>query len=138
MHYHRSCQQISGNLSGDIGESEIAALIGVRKLLVIQPKQVQDRGVKIVDMHRIFDHVETEFIRLAIHESLFDPPTSEPDREGVFVVIPSGTLLIATLEDRRSSKFGPENNQRLIEKTTGLQIFDEGGNRAICLPTLRW
>ena len=49
-----------------IGQSEIAALEVVGQLGVVDPKQVQHGGVKIVDRHAILDGVIAKFIGLSV------------------------------------------------------------------------
>ena len=39
----------------DIGQAEVAAGEAVRELLVVEPQQVQDRGVQVVDVDAVFD-----------------------------------------------------------------------------------
>ena len=37
----------------DVGEAEIAPLVAVSQFAVVNPKQVQDGGIKIVNMHGV-------------------------------------------------------------------------------------
>ena len=66
----------------DIGEcineaatvsAEIAALVAIGNLLVVEPQQVQQRGVEIVHMHRVLDDMKTEVVGLAVDETPLHP-----------------------------------------------------------------
>jgi hypothetical protein len=47
---------------------------------MIQPEQVQDRGVNHVDMDFVFHGVKTEIIRLAVNNAEVMPPPAKPNR----------------------------------------------------------
>ena len=48
-----------------IGKPEITSLEAVCQLGVVEGEQLQDGGVEIVHMHRIFYRVETQFVAFA-------------------------------------------------------------------------
>ena len=50
----------------DIGEAEVAALKTIRQPGVVEPEQVQQRGVQIVDVDPVLNGVEPEFVGLAV------------------------------------------------------------------------
>ena len=81
----------------DIGEAEIAPLVTVGKFSMINPKQVEDGGIKIVNMHgvgcpMIFiwpDHISipvgqvvTVLVGLSISDPWLDPTPSHPGGKG--------------------------------------------------------
>ena len=37
-----------------VGQAEIAAGVAVGQLLMVEAEQVKNRGVQVVDMHRVF------------------------------------------------------------------------------------
>jgi len=45
-----------------IGQPEIAAGVAVGELLVVEPEQVQDRRVQVVDVDRVLDRLEPELV----------------------------------------------------------------------------
>ena len=53
-------------MSVHVGQAELAALIGVGQPLVVQAQQVQDRGLQVVDVDRVFDDVEAQFVGRAV------------------------------------------------------------------------
>src|SRR5258708_35430310 len=50
------------DLAGDVGEPEVSPLVAVREPLVVDPEQVQDRGVEIVDVDQVLDGVVTQLV----------------------------------------------------------------------------
>lgn len=46
----------------DVGETEIAAGVSVGELLVIESKLVENRGMEIVDVDRVFRDVHSELV----------------------------------------------------------------------------
>lgn len=71
----------------DIGQAEIAAGMAEGKVLVIEPKQMQKRGVKIVDMHLLVHCGETKLIGRSMDIPAFHPAACQPDCEAVMVVV---------------------------------------------------
>ena len=50
----------------DVGEPELAALVGVGEPFVIEAEAVEEGGLEIVDVDGILDDVEAEFVGGAI------------------------------------------------------------------------
>jgi hypothetical protein len=46
----------------NIGEAEVAALIAVCQPFVVEAEQVEDSGLKVVNMDGVLHHVETEIV----------------------------------------------------------------------------
>ena len=49
-----------------IRQSELASLESVRQPFVIDPEQMQNRRLEIVNVNSVADHVVPEFVRLAV------------------------------------------------------------------------
>src|SRR4051812_13890018 len=82
-----SRQQTFHDLAADVGQSEISALESVGQLGVIEAEQVEDRGVKVVDMHPVLDDAEAEIIGLPVGDPGLDAAAGHPHREGVGMVV---------------------------------------------------
>ena len=52
-----------------IGQAEVAARITIGKLLVVQPQQVENRCVQVVDVDLVHHGPETEVIRFAMRDA---------------------------------------------------------------------
>ena len=48
-----------------IGQPHAEAFVGDRKAAVVEAEQVQDRGVQVVDVDRVFDDVPADLVGLA-------------------------------------------------------------------------
>ena len=72
----------------DISQPEIASRMSVGELLVVEPKQVQNSRVQIVDMHLLINRGEAEFVRGAVHISTARSTAGQPNGEAVMVVVP--------------------------------------------------
>ncbi len=57
-----------------VGQPIVAAAVAICQTLVIQPHQVQDRGVEIVYVYRIVATPHAVFVRLAVDDPPFYPP----------------------------------------------------------------
>ena len=53
----------------DVGQPQVASGVSVGQTLVIEPEQVEDRGVQVVNVHRVLDSVVAEFVGFAVGES---------------------------------------------------------------------
>ena len=55
-------QNFLGDGAVDIGQSKVAAAVTVGQLFVIEAHEVQHRGVKVVNVHTLFNGSKTEFV----------------------------------------------------------------------------
>ena len=62
----------------DAREALIEALVLVGKSLVIDPKQVQQGGLEVADMNRIFDDVVGELVGFSVDGSALHSATRHP------------------------------------------------------------
>ena len=67
------------DLSRHIRQPEIPPVIPIRQLLMIQPQQMQNRRVQIVDAHAINRRFVADFIGFAVADML--RATSSPDQQ---------------------------------------------------------
>ena len=72
-----------------IREPEVTSSVPVGEAFVIETEKVKDGCVKIVDVHAIFDGLETEFVSSAINLSALDAAAGQPHREAPVIVIPA-------------------------------------------------
>ena len=63
------CDQIVQNVSGYVGEAEIASAVAVSQLQVIDTHQVKNRCMNIVHVNRLVDNLETEIVGCAINRA---------------------------------------------------------------------
>ena len=70
-----------------VGQPEIPAGVAVRQSLVVEAHQVQDGRVQVVDMHGIFNRLETEVIRGAVDQATFHTAPRQPERKTVMIMV---------------------------------------------------
>src|ERR1035437_1693937 len=75
-----SGQNLINHIAGDVGEPEIASLELKRQLGVLNAQAVQDGGLQVVDVDRVFQNVVTEVVGLAQNEAALDATPRHPHR----------------------------------------------------------
>ena len=74
-------QNLLHHVPFDVRQSEIAALVVVGQARVIEPEQVQDRRLQVVDVNGVLDRFHTEVVGLAQVQSRLDAGAGQPDGE---------------------------------------------------------
>src|ERR671912_686292 len=98
-----------------VGEPEWSTLKLVGKFGVIEPKQVQKRGMEVVHMHFVSRHVEPEFVGLPEHHTWLDAAACKPHRESVWVMIAS---VAATLNHGSPAKFATPDDKSVFQQSS--------------------
>ena len=109
----------------DVGQPIIASLEPISQPLVVNPQQMQQRGIQIVHMDRIAGNIESQFIGFAVDVSCLDATPGQPYRIGPIVMIPAVAGSFA-LHHRCASEFPTPNDKCVVEKTLLLEILHEG------------
>lgn len=73
--------------AGNIGEAEVTTLESVGEFLVLDAKQMHHCRMEIIDLDRVFDHGETQFVCFAMNNAWLDSPTRHPDGETITMVL---------------------------------------------------
>jgi hypothetical protein len=104
----------------------IEALVAVREPFMVETEQLQHRGMKVMDVDRIFHDVVTEIVRLTVDLPPFGASAGHPHTEATGMVIAT-VIFLAQLALRidRPAKLASPNDQRVVKKPTLLQIFDQ-------------
>src|SRR5438045_662441 len=71
-------QQLLHHLAADVRQPEIAAQIAISQPRVVQAKAVKNSGLQVVNVDGVFDHVQSQLIRLADDLAPFDATAREP------------------------------------------------------------
>jgi hypothetical protein len=96
----------------DIRQSPLDAVVFEGEFFVVQPQQVKDRRVEVVERVGVFDRLFAKLIRLAGADPRFDAGAGQPAREAVGVVIASfGPFL----EEGHAAEFGAPDDEGLIQ-----------------------
>ena len=70
-----------------VGEAVVAAAVVKRQPLVIQPKQMKNRRLQIMDVHRSFGDVKAKFISGAKGDTALHAAAGHPKTERLRMVI---------------------------------------------------
>ena len=65
-------------MSVNIGQAIVTATVSVRQTRVVDPHQVQDRRVKVVDVNGLVHSTDAMFIGRSVDVASFHAGTSEP------------------------------------------------------------
>src|SRR5687767_6508413 len=77
-----SGEEIFHHMAVHIREAEVTAGVEVGEPFVVQPEAMEDGGLDVMDMDRVFHDVVTEFIGCAIGLAALDATAGHPDGEG--------------------------------------------------------
>ena len=91
-------------------KAEVAALKAVRQSRMVDPHQVEDRGVEVVDGDGILDHAVAQVVGGPVGDAPLDPAAGHPDGEAVVIVIAAVDLAGVgasrrELDDRCATEF---------------------------------
>ena len=94
------------------GQALLQSHVGIGQALMVDPHQMQDRGVQVTDMARLFHCGKAQFVRRANRLSSFDTRTGQPHRKAVPIVIAS--RFINTFTGGCTTKFTTPDQERFI------------------------
>ena len=106
----KSGQNFLGDFSMHVGQSEVSPGVSIRQLLMIQPEQVQDRGVPVVNVHTPLNRLVAVRIGGSVAETAFDSAAGHPGRVAFVVVVAA----ISALAMRRTAKLTSPYNERVF------------------------
>ena len=110
----------------DISEAKVAALMAVGKPLVVQPEQMEHRGLQIVHVYGFFCDAVAQFTGCPISQAWLQTTASHPNGEGVFMMIAANEILIGlALQHRCAAKLTRPYHECLVEEATLLQILHQ-------------
>jgi hypothetical protein len=109
-----SGEDLSDDGAVHIGQPEFATAIRERQALVVDPKQMEQGGVQVVDMNAILLRIKTILIGRTPGNPRPNTRTSHPPGECVRVVIPT----IIPLSGRRPAKLRPPEDQRFLHQSS--------------------
>ena len=128
-----SCDQIVDDMPVHICQAEIAPLVTIGQALMIDPQQMQDRGIQIVDVHRArrpfvlgglrlqrftvcISDVVAVVIGSTISDPRFDTPACHPNGETSGMMIAAIVFLAQfSLAINGAPELAAPNHKRLIQ-----------------------
>jgi hypothetical protein len=104
---------------------------------VIEAEQVQDRGVEVVDVDRVFDDVVAEIVGLAVDRASLGSASGHPHGEAAWMMIAAVVLFgESPLRIDRAAEFAAPDHQGFVEQAALLEILDQGVARLIDIAAL--
>jgi hypothetical protein len=88
------CKNLLDHLAVHVRQPEVTSLEPESQPLVVKSQQVQDRGLQVVDVNRVFADGKTEFVGLSLGDDGLDSTTCHPDGKRIDVMIASGRLAV--------------------------------------------
>src|SRR5437899_382161 len=130
-----SGQDRAHDLSMNVGEAKITAGVTVGQTLMVETKEVENRGVEIMDADRILHGLEPEVVGGAMDGPAADATTRHPDGETVVVMIAAerGLAVAIELDSRRAAEFPAPDHERVFEHPSLLQVRQQCGDRLVDL-----
>jgi hypothetical protein len=119
------CQDFRHDEAMDVGEAELAAVVGEGELFMVEPEQVEDGGVEVVHVDRSSGHGAAEFVGFTEGESWFHAGAGEPDGEGIGIVVAAGAIFFGV---RGAPEFAAPPDQGVLEKPALFQVHEQAGD----------
>src|SRR5260370_5888953 len=121
----RLAHYISDHFARNVGQTKIAAAIPVCEPSMVQPKEVQNRRVEVVNMDRLLHGFEPKIVRGAVRHSAFHASSGKQHGKPMTVVV---TAVLhfhqpADFDRRRPSELTADDDNRVPEKPVSLQIL---------------
>ena len=98
----------------NVGQAIIPTLEAVGQSFMIDAQAVQNRGMKIMHMHRIFRDVIARVIGLPVAYPRFHTATGHPEGKTTRVMVATKCIGISLRVDS-TTKFSTPDNQRILE-----------------------
>ena len=101
-----------------IGQAEVSSSVPVGEPCMVDPHQVQDRGVEIMHIHFVAHDRFADVVGFAMYDSPFDSSASQPDRKTVSMM----AAAVVTLFVGSAAEFGGPHDECFVQHAALLQI----------------
>lgn len=116
-------QYVMDDVAVHVRQTKIAAAVTVRQTGVIEPHQVQNRGMKVVYVHRIVGDANAVFVGLAVHHPATHASASQPRAERPIVML--AAFGVGLVVERGAAKLGRPDDERFIEQAVLLEVLED-------------
>ena len=121
----------------DAGEALVEALEFEGELAVVDPHEVENRGVEVVDVDGVFGDVVGEVVGFAEFDAAFDAAASHPHGEATGVVVAAVVVFgEVALGVDGAAEFASPNDEGVFQETALFEVHDEGGAGAFAVVDL--
>ena len=110
----------------------------VGQAFVVDAEEVQVRRLEVVDVDGVFGWVVGEVVGLAVGEAALHAATGHPDGEDVGVMVAAERFLVVDvpLAERSAAELAAPDDQRVVEQSALLEVFDQRGARLVGVAAL--
>src|SRR5690606_24261792 len=122
-----SRQDRADDFAVHVCQPDVAPAEPVGETRVVEPEQVQDRRVQVVDRHAVRDHLVAVVVGHAVGHAAGDAAAAQPRGERERVVVAA----VAPLGERRAPELAGPHHQRLVEQTAAGEVGDQAGDRLV-------
>ena len=121
----------------DAGEALVEALVFEGEFAVIHAKEVEEGGVKGVDVDGVFGDVVGKVVGVSVNDAGFDTGSGHPDGE-VFRVVVAAVVFAGefALAVDGATEFAAPDDEGVIEHTSFLEVGNEGVGSLIDIAAL--
>src|SRR5262245_40490692 len=106
----------------------IAALESICQARVLETEAVQDRGVKIVNVHRILDDVVAVIVGRSVTDAGADAAAGHPGAEAAAVMVAAMVVRSkCALAVDGAAKLAAPDDERVVEQAALFEVLHEGG-----------
>src|SRR4051794_41903206 len=94
---------------------------------MVQPEQVQDGGVPVVDVDLVLDGLVPVVVGPAVGQAAPHPAAGHPEAVPLGVVVPP----VAALGVGGAAELAAPDHQRVLQQVAGLQVRQQPGDRSV-------
>ena len=107
-------EDLVDDLAVHVGQPEVAAGVAIDQARVVDPHEVQDRGMIIVDVHGVGHDLDSVLVGGAVGKPSFHARTGQERRERFGVVV--STFGAGAVRPRRAAELGADGDQGLAKQ----------------------
>src|SRR5262249_41704082 len=129
-----SGEDFLNDAAADVSEAELPALEEIRQLLVIDPQEIQDGCLQVVNVDSAFHDIKTIIVRTSMHVARLDAAAAHPKTENAAVMIAAVVIRLGrSLGIWRAAELASPDHQGVVQHSTLLQVEDECRGWLVCV-----
>ena len=136
MEHGRFQHRLSGydflyDLSMNISQPEVAAVITVGQSLVIEAQLMEDGGVEVMHMNLPLHCMVAIGVSVPMGDPRFESPSSKPDREPVRIMITASSLVLSV---GGAPEFASPPHDSIFQQAPAFEVLQQSGDRFVGSP----
>src|SRR4051794_7170974 len=119
-----------------VRQPEVAAVVAVGQLRVVEPEQGEDGRVQVVDVHAVDFGPGTGFVGGPVDRAALDAAAGQPAAGGLAVVVAAGLAVALAVAGDGAAELAAPDDQRLVQHPALLEVLQQRRRRAVQLATV--